>query len=180
MPLPAGSEEIIERWLSDRGLRVSTGFIQKTNLYHDLILEWSRGINLVSTNDLGNLLERHILDSLIPIKEIPENGDLVDIGSGAGFPAIPIALARPNLDIVMIESRRKKVLFLNEAVSRLELPRVSIWHGRLEEYSPVISYDIVTIRAVAITEKIRKYLGKMVKELGKIIYYNKFGEYRLL
>jgi len=180
MPLPAGAEEIINRWFGNRDLETDIGFIQKAGLYHDLILEWSRNINLVSKNDLGDLLRRHILDSLIPLKEIPTYGYLVDIGSGAGFPAIPIALARPNLDIVMIESRRKKVKFLNEVISRLELQRVSVWNGRFEEYLPVSACDVVTVRAVAITGKIRKHLRKIVRESGNIIYYNKFGEYRLL
>ncbi|UCE66209.1 MAG: 16S rRNA (guanine(527)-N(7))-methyltransferase RsmG [Candidatus Zixiibacteriota bacterium] len=180
MPLPVGSEEVIKRWFGDRGLEADIGFLRKTGLYYDLILEWSRRINLVSKNDLSNLLERHILDSLVPIKEIPIKGDLVDIGSGAGFPAIPIALVRPELYIVMVESRRKKVLFLNEVVSKLELPGVSVWNGRLEDYFPAKKYDIATIRAVLVTEKNRKHLRKIIKESGKIIYYNKFNEYKLL
>ena len=180
MPLPAKCEEIIKKWFSDRGLEAKADFIQKAGLYHDLLLEWSPRINLVSKNDLNNLLERHILDSLTPLKEILIKGDLVDIGSGAGFPAIPIALVRQELDIVMIESRRKKVLFLNEVISKLELPGISVWNGRFEDFSPVRSFDIATIRAVAITEKIRKHLGKTIKGSGKIIYYNKFNEYKLL
>ena len=91
-----------------------------------------------------------------------------------------LPLIRPGLNIVMVESRRKKVLFLDEAISKLGLSGISIWNGRFEEFSPSYIYDIATIRAVAITEKIEKHLRKIVKESGKIIYYNKFGEYRLL
>jgi 16S rRNA (guanine527-N7)-methyltransferase len=154
--------------------------IRKTGLYYDLILEWSEKINLVSRNDLEDLVRRHILDSLTPINEIPLRGRLVDVGSGAGFPAVPIALVRPELEIVMIESIRKKVKFLDEVISRLELPNVSIWHGRLEEFETTEKYDIATIRAVAVTEKIKKHLRRIIGENGKIIYYNKFNEYRLL
>ncbi len=180
MPLPDGSEQIIIKWLADHGQEIDSGFRQKAELYHDLLLEWSRGINLVSKSDLGNLLERHILDSLVPIEEIPLTGCLVDIGSGAGFPAIPIAIVRPRLDIVLIESRQKKAIFLNEAISRLELTKASIWNGRLEEFSPAEKCDIVTIRAVAISEKIENHLRRIVKESGKIISYNRFNEYRLI
>jgi len=180
MPLPAGSEEIIKKWFDVHGVELDKDFIRKVGLFHDLFLEWSRKINLVSKNDLSNLLERHILDSLIPIKEIPLRGNLVDIGSGGGFPAIPIALVRPELDIVMIESRRKKVLFLNEVLSKLELRRVSIWNGRFEDFSPAYRFDIITVRAVSVTKKIRKHLAEIIKESGKIIYYNKFGQYELL
>jgi 16S rRNA (guanine527-N7)-methyltransferase len=180
MPLPEGSEKIIEQWFSERGLEIDADFIRKAALYHDLLLEWSRRLNLVSKNDLGNLLERHILDSLVPLKEIAVTGDLVDIGSGAGFPAIPIAMVRPRLDIIMIESRRKKAIFLNEAISKLKLTKVSIWNGRLEEFSPTKKCDVVTIRGVAISEKIENRLRRIVKESGKIIYYNRFNEYKLI
>ncbi|UCC79101.1 MAG: 16S rRNA (guanine(527)-N(7))-methyltransferase RsmG [Candidatus Zixiibacteriota bacterium] len=180
MPLPDGSESIIKKWLVDHHLETDSVFIQKVELYHDLLLEWSLRINLVSKKDLGDLLERHILDSLVPIREIPMTGDLVDMGSGAGFPAIPIALVRPKLDIVMIESRRKKAIFLDEAISRLDLTKLSIWNGRLEEFSPTKKCDIVTIRGVAISEKIENRLRRIVKQSGKIIYYNRFGEYRLI
>jgi 16S rRNA (guanine527-N7)-methyltransferase len=180
MRLSDKTEEIIKKWFGDRNLQFDAEFINKAILYHDLILEWSDKINLVSRSDLDNLLERHILDSLTPIKEIPQKGYLVDIGSGAGFPAIPLALIRPELKIVMIESRKKKAVFLEEVISRLDIQKASIWNGRLEEFSPVKLFDIATIRAVAITEKIKNHLGKITKKTGKVIYYNKFNEYQLI
>jgi len=149
-------------------------------LFQDLIRAWSERMNIVSRNDLDILLERHILDSLVPLGEIPSEGTLVDIGSGAGFPAIPIALVRPSLDIVMIESRGKKVLFLNEVISRMKLQHVSLWEGRFEDYAPIGKAEIITVRAVAITEKIKKKSREILSESGKIIYYNKFDSYQLI
>jgi 16S rRNA (guanine527-N7)-methyltransferase len=173
-------KKTIKNWFADRSLEIDDALIDRVGIYHDLIIDWSRRMNLVSRNDFDNIIERHFLDSLTPIKEIRRTGHLVDVGSGAGFPAIPIALMRPELGIVMIESIRKKVVFLNEAISRLSLERVSVWHGRLEDFSPIKKYDIATIRAVAITEKLRKHLERVIKDTGKIIYYNKFNEYRLI
>ena len=175
-----GPEEIIKRWFAGRGLELPPDFTPMTGLYQDLILAWSERMNIVSRKDLDILLERHILDSLVPLGEIPSEGILVDIGSGAGFPAIPIALVRPSLDIIMIESRGKKVLFLNEVISRMELKHVSIWEGRFEDYSPTGRAEIITIRAVAITEKIKKKSREILKKSGKIIYYNKFDSYQLI
>jgi len=180
MPLFPEFEKIIKEWFARHDQEIIPDFIPKASLYHDLILEWSGRLNIVSRNDLEILLERHILDSLVPLKEIPLKGVLCDIGSGAGFPAIPIALVRPGLDIVMIESRRKKTIFLNEVISKLELPGVSIWAGRFEDFSPMFEIDLITIRAVAATEKIRKHCGTILKESGKIIYYNKFDSYHLI
>jgi 16S rRNA (guanine527-N7)-methyltransferase len=174
------SKKIIKNWFADRSLEINGVLIDKVGIYHNLIIDWSKRMNLVSKNDLDNIIERHFLDSLTPIKEIPRAGNLVDVGSGAGFPAIPIALMRPELDIVMIESIRKKVVFLNEAITRLSLERVSVWHGRLEGFSPIEKYDIATIRAVAVTEKLRKRLERIIKDTSKIIYYNKFNEFRLI
>lgn len=172
--------EIIRSWFDSRGLDPIPDFVQKARIYHDLIREWSKRVNLVSKNDLGILLERHILDSLVPIKEIPDHGSMVDIGSGAGFPAVPTALLKPRLNIIMIESIGKKAIFLNEVISRLELDRVSIWNGRFEDFHPADKYDIATIRAVKLDDKIRQGLAKIMRNPSKIIYYNKFGEYKLI
>jgi len=175
-----GIEEVIKKWFDGRGLELPPDFASRAGLYQDLILDWSGRMNIVSRNDLDIILERHIIDSLVPLEEIPSEGSLMDIGSGAGFPAIPIALVRPSLDIIMIESRRKKVLFLNEAVSRMKLEHVSIWEGRFEDYSPTDKAEIITIRAVAPTDEIMKKSREILSKSGKIIYYNKFNSYRLI
>jgi 16S rRNA (guanine527-N7)-methyltransferase len=180
MPPSQEFKKTVKEWFARGDQKLSPDFIPGAALYHDLIRDWSKRFNIVSRNDLDILLERHILDSLVPIKEIPPKGLICDIGSGAGFPVIPIALVRPELDIIMIESRRKKVIFLNEAVSKLELPRVTIWEGRFEDFSPAKKVDIITIRAVAVTDKTRKHSREILKESGKIIYYNKFNSYQLL
>ena len=180
MSISTESETNIKTWLNTRQLEVPPDFISQAARYLDIILDWSARLNLVSRNDLDNLVERHLLDSLTPIDEIPDDGNLADIGSGAGFPAIPIALFRPKLNIVMIESRGKKAEFLNEAISILGLNNIAIWQGRLEEFSPSFQFDILTIRGVSISEKIEKHLRRISRDSGKIIYYDKFNSYKLL
>ena len=180
MPYPPGSYEKIKRWFRIRDYCLPDDFIEKAETYHDLILSWSRRMNIVSKKDLGALLERHILDSIVPAAEIPESGQLVDIGSGAGFPAIPLALIRPMLNITMMESRHKKVLFLKEVCSTLKLGNVSIVESRLEDFAPDRLFDIVTIRALPRWKQLLPRIRSLLKQQGKLIYYEKPGKYRVI
>lgn len=171
---------IISIWFEKREISIPDDFVIKIKLYHDLIIDCSSRMNIISRNDLDIMLERHILDSLVPLNEIPETGDLVDVGSGAGFPAIPIALMRPELKIVMVESKHKKVLFLSSVIADLKLENIAVWHGRIEDFRPKSSFDIATIRAVAPTDKLIRHLKKILYEYGKIIYYKKFDQYEVV
>lgn len=180
MTFPTGSDSKIERWFVDNRLIKPLDFKRRTEIFHDLILEWSTRMNIVSKNDLDSLLERHILDSLTPIAFIPETGRLIDIGSGAGFPGIPIALIRPQIKITLLESRHKKVLFLREARNRLNLENVSIEEGRLEDFAPASLYDIATIRALPRWEKHLKRIKSFLRPDGHIIYYRKVNETEII
>ena len=101
-----GFEKPIKEWFAGRDQELPPDFIPRAITYHDIIREWSKRMNIVSRNDLDIMLERHILDSLVPVEEIPAKGLLFDIGSGAGFPAIPIALSGPARDIITTSSAR--------------------------------------------------------------------------
>jgi 16S rRNA (guanine527-N7)-methyltransferase len=170
----------IKRWFEIVDYRLPDDFIEKAGAYHDLILSWSQRINIVSKKDLGTLLERHILDSIVPATEIPESGQLVDIGSGAGFPAIPLALIRPVLNITMMEPRHKKVLFLREVCSILKLGNVSIVESRLEDFVSDPLFDIATIRALPRWKLLLPRIRSLLKKQGKLIYYEKPGRYRVI
>lgn len=180
MPFPPGSHEIIKIWFRTGNYCLPDDFIEKAETYNDFIFSWSRRMNIVSKKDLGILLERHILDSIVPAAEIPESGHLVDIGSGAGFPAIPLALIRPALNITMMEARHKKVLFLKEVCSKLKLGNVSIVESRLEDFAPDPLFDIATIRALPRWKQLLPRIKNLLKQQGKIIYYKKPGKYRVI
>lgn len=180
MPSTDSFNTIISGWFEEREINIPDNFPIKIKLYHDLIMDCSNRMNIISRNDRDIMLERHILDSLVPIKEIPGEGELVDVGSGAGFPAIPIALLRPELKIVMVESIRKKVIFLSGVIAGLKLENIAVWHGRIEDFRPKLNYNIATIRAVAPTNKLIGHLKKILCGSGKIIYYNKFNDFMLL
>ncbi len=180
MPFPPGSYEKINKWFKARDFCLPDDFIAKVEAYHDLILSWSKRMNIVSKKDLGTLLERHILDSIVPAPAIPESGYLVDIGAGAGFPAIPLALIRPRLNITMIEARHKKVLFLKEVCSRLNLGNVTVVEARLEDFAPDHLFDIATMRALPRWKQLLPQIKRLLRPSGKLIYYERPGKYRII
>lgn len=179
-PLPAQAPILVENWFRERGLNLPEHFVQRIEIYHDLILSWSDRMNLVSRKDLKNLIDRHILDSLVPLPEIPQRGSLADIGSGAGFPAIPLALMRNELQITMVEARHKKVLFLREACKKLNLQSIVMAETRLEDFHPDIAFEVVTIRALPGWESLLPHIKRIMKPSGKLIYYERPGRCRII
>ena len=180
MAFPRGSYDKIIRWFEAEDLPLPEDFIERAEIHHDLILSWSQRMNMVSKKDLGSLLERHILDSIVPAHEIPDKGYLADIGSGAGFPAIPLALIRPRLNITTIEARHKKALFLKEVCSRLNLENVTVVEVRLEDFAPDHLFDVVTIRALPRWNEQLPQIRRILIRSGKLIYYEKPGDYRIV
>jgi 16S rRNA (guanine527-N7)-methyltransferase len=166
---------LISQWFIERKLSISREHIDKLAAYIEMIREASKKMNLVSKNDLPNLVERHILDSLtaLIIFEFPVGLRVADLGSGAGFPGIPIAIARPDIKMELIESRRLKALFLKSVVESLDLTNVSVIHDRWENQSD--TYDIILARAVYSEKDLRKIALPRLKENGVLLYYEKLG-----
>jgi 16S rRNA (guanine527-N7)-methyltransferase len=177
MPLNNDQLNNLKTWFDKINLSIEPELLKKITDYHDLILAWSRRINLISKGDHAQIIENHILDSLGPIELIPRTGKLIDIGTGAGLPGIPISLVRPALRITLMESVHKKILFLRAAKNELGLENVNIAECRLEQFIPSEPFDIATMRALPRWEShLEKVMG-MVRPGGKIIYYQKRGVY---
>lgn len=128
---------------------VSRESMAKLEVYHGLLLKWQKAINLVSGSTLEEVWERHFADSaqlaaLIP----PGAGMLVDLGSGAGFPGMVLAVLRPDLETHLIESDERKAQFLR-SVSRETGAGVKIYDARIESVAPGLRPDVVTARALA-------------------------------
>ena len=123
--------------------------ISKFERYLDLLLEWNEKFNLTAITDKDEIEEKHFLDSLELIEFFGvKNKTLLDVGSGAGFPGIPLAIAEPSLDVTLLEANGKKVSFLKEVIKVLELPNVEVIQGRAEELKMREHFDVVTARAV--------------------------------
>ncbi len=126
----------------------------------------SAGIDrgLIGPREGEKIWERHIFNSLPVISLIPEGAFVIDIGSGAGLPGIPIALARPDLQVTLIEPLQRRVDFLNEAVSGLG---ITVLRGRAQDIK--IKADVVTARAVAPIEKLKEISWHLVKKSGALL-----------
>jgi len=101
--------------------------------FADVLDVWSRKTNLLSCGSARELVERHLLDSLAISPLLPKEGPLVDLGSGAGFPGLPLAIQRPDQTFLLVEARRKRVSFLREVRRTLQLPNVEVHEGRAED-----------------------------------------------
>jgi 16S rRNA (guanine527-N7)-methyltransferase len=125
--------------------------------YLDLLLKWNARTNLTAIRDPEEIVRRHFGESLFaaqnlklgnPTLSAPSAITLFDLGSGAGFPGLPIALLRPEIQVTLAESQNKKAVFLREAVRTLNLPNVEVWAARAETMPANRQFRIVTLRAV--------------------------------
>ena len=144
-------------------------FFDKMNL----LLEWNEKMNLTAITDPEEIILKHFIDSITILKEIPDNSKIVDVGTGAGFPGIPLAIMNPTLKVTLIDSLNKRLIFLQEVVNKLGLKNVEIIHARAEEFGQNKKYresfDIATSRAVANLSTLSEYLIPLVKLEGKVI-----------
>ena len=147
--------------------------IEKFYNYMNLLLEWNEKINLTAIIEPREVILKHFVDSLTIAKYIKENEKLIDVGTGAGFPGIPLSIVKENTDIVLLDSLNKRINFLEEIKQNLKLKNITTIHGRAEEFGKNKKereiYDIATSRAVAPLNILLEYLLPLVKVGGKAI-----------
>lgn len=141
--------------------------------YMNLLIEWNEKINLTAIIEPEEIILKHFIDSITILKEIKDGSKLVDVGTGAGFPGIPLAIMNPTLKITLVDSLNKRLIFLQEVIKALNLENVEIVHSRAEEFGQNMKYrekfDVATSRAVANLSTLSEYLIPLVKIGGKII-----------
>jgi 16S rRNA (guanine527-N7)-methyltransferase len=118
------------------------------SLYLDLLLKWNARTNLTAIREPDMIVRRHFGESLFAGLHVGPCPTLLDLGSGAGFPGLPIAILRPEIAITLAESQNKKATFLREIVRSLGLSNVEVWASRAESMPPARQFDTVTLRAV--------------------------------
>jgi 16S rRNA (guanine527-N7)-methyltransferase len=119
--------------------------LERLSAYLDLLLKWNQRTNLTAIREPEEIVRRHFGESLFVAEQLPECETLLDLGSGAGFPGLPIQLARPQLRVTLAESQHKKASFLREAVRTLGLS-TEVWGDRAENLTQ--QFDVVALRAV--------------------------------
>jgi 16S rRNA (guanine527-N7)-methyltransferase len=119
---------------------------EKLLAYAALLYKWNRTYNLTALRDPAQALSHHLLDSLAILPFVPAGG-LLDVGSGGGMPGIPLAIARPDLPVTLLDSNSKKSAFLQQAAIELALANISVHGGRVEQYHPSVGFSAITSRA---------------------------------
>lgn len=128
--------------------RLDENAVRQFEIYLALLLKWNARINLTAVRTPEEILRRHFAESFFAAQHIPKKvKTLLDFGSGAGFPGIPIAICRPEIGVTLAESHQKKASFLREAVRTLAL-KAEVWPARVEAMEPARVFDAVTLRAV--------------------------------
>ena len=118
----------------DLGVRFLVEQTEQFFEYMNLLIEWNEKMNLTSIIEPEEIILKHFIDSITILKEIEDNSKVVDVGTGAGFPGIPLSIMNPTLKITLVDSLNKRLIFLQEVVNKLNLKNVEIVHARSEEF----------------------------------------------
>lgn len=140
--------------------------------YMNLLLDWNQKINLTAITNPIDIIEKHFIDSLTVLKYIKDNDKIIDVGTGAGFPGIPLKIANQSLNITLLDSLNKRIIFLNDVIEKLKLNNIDAIHSRAEDYNIENRevYNIAISRAVANMSTLSEYLLPYVKNEGIAIF----------
>ncbi len=159
---------------SSGGISVSDEQYDKFLIYSDMLVEWNNKCNLTAILDPEGITIKHFYDSIFPFMsiDIPQNAKLIDVGTGAGFPSVPLAIMRNDLKLTLLDSLNKRINFLSELTDTLEVNAECV-HGRAEEFGQKADYrekfDIATARAVASLPELCEYCLPFVKVGGYFV-----------
>ena len=169
----------LKKDLNEFGIELTAEMEEQFLLYYNMLIEWNSFMNLTAITDFDEVLKKHFTDSVSLIRAIPDLGEkkyrMIDIGTGAGFPGIPLKIVFPNISVVLLDSLNKRVNFLNEVISKLQLTDITAMHGRAEDFAQNKEYresfDLCVSRAVANLATLSEYCLPFVKKNGRFISY---------
>ena len=166
------NEELLEK-ASILSVRFSVEQMEQFYKYMNLLIEWNEKMNLTAIIEPSEIILKHFIDSITILKDIKDDSTVVDVGTGAGFPGIPLSIMNPTLKITLVDSLNKRLIFLQEVINELDLKNVELVHARAEEFGRNKKYrekfDVATSRAVANLATLSEYLLPLVKINGKAI-----------
>ena len=159
------------------GIELTNSQLNAFETYYDMLIERNKVMNLTAITEFDEVMDKHFLDSVYLFRSIELKADykLIDIGTGAGFPGIPLKIVFPELKITLLDSLNKRVGFLNDVIDELNLNDIEAIHGRAEDIARDkayrASYDIAVSRAVANLSTLSEYCLPFVKIGGKFVSY---------
>lgn len=151
--------------------------IDQFDEYYEILVEWNKVMNLTGITEYQEVVEKHFLDSLsiVKVMDMDQVERVIDVGTGAGFPGIPLKIAFPKLDIVLLDSLNKRIRFLDHVIEELGLEGIRTIHGRAEDFARDGKYrekfDLCVSRAVANLSSLSEYCLPYVKVGGRFVSY---------
>ncbi|MCL1883398.1 MAG: 16S rRNA (guanine(527)-N(7))-methyltransferase RsmG [Defluviitaleaceae bacterium] len=161
----------IINWAKENAINITESQLSALESFQDRVLAVNKHMNLTAITTCEDFAVKHIIDSLTLLPYIPENANLIDIGTGAGFPGLVLRIMREDINLTLLDSLRKRVIFLRETSDMLNFPEVECIHARAEEFAkkhPEV-FDICTARAVAKLDKLAKYTLPLIKKGGSFL-----------
>lgn len=162
----------IQKLFVEYGIHLTDKQMDVLSVYCDFLIEYNEKVNLTAITEPDEIWRKHFLDSIYPLMltDIPENASIIDVGTGAGFPSVPMAIYRNDLQVTMLDSLMKRIVFLQQLAEKTDLRYWSCVHGRAEDtgHMPEFreQYDIATARAVAALPALCEYCMPFVKVGG--------------
>lgn len=155
------------------GLTLKEEQVDKFYKYMMLLIEWNEKINLTRIIEPDDIIIKHFIDSIIVFNELKNEKSIIDVGTGAGFPGIPLKILYPEIKVTLLDSLNKRIIFLEDVIEKLNLKDIEAIHGRAEDFGKNKEYrekyDIAISRAVAETRILVEYLTPFVKVNKKVI-----------
>lgn len=174
-------ENFLKEEIKKIGIELDDNQSRQFLSYYNLLVDWNKVMNLTAITDYKEVVKKHFVDSLSIIKVIDEeylqseNKSFIDIGTGAGFPGIPIKIVFPELKFTLLDSLNKRIRFLNEVIESLKIKNIETIHGRAEDFAKQKKYreqyDVCVSRAVANLSTLSEYSLPYVKKNGYFISY---------
>lgn len=158
------------QWCKALGVSLNQEQLNKFLSYQQLILDWNQKINLISRKDIDRIVSYHFVDSLSALNEIPLNSVVADLGTGAGFPGIPIKILRDDITLYLVESIKKKANFLSETIKILQLNNTLVLNQRAETIKE-LKFNIILARLLGKIFQILPVAERLLSNQGKIIFY---------
>lgn len=160
-------------------IKLSTEQAERFNKLYEFLVEYNKNVNLTAITDFKEIVVKHFIDSVLPFNmiDIEENSSFIDVGTGAGFPSIPLMIVRPDLKCTMLEALNKRCVFLEKACELVGV-KATVVHGRAEDYAKDRRecFDFATARAVANMSVLSEYCMPYVKVGGKFIALKSVNE----
>lgn len=166
-----------EQQLEQLNIKLNERQKEQFHRYYELLVEWNKVMNLTGITEYDEVNEKHFVDSLAIIKvvDIEKIDTMLDIGTGAGFPGVPLKIVYPHLNVVLLDSLQKRINFLNTVIEELGLEKIETLHGRAEDYAKKAEYreifDLCVSRAVANLSTLSEYCIPYIRVGGIFVSY---------